>query len=155
MHTAEQIQGAVKPVSLEDILKLPGVQLGQFATELEKQSIEREGRIQKTAIQDEFGRRGLFFSGAREGAERDLQEKVLAANLGVDIKFAGLLLNAFEEAQKQSAKDVADILAEAKKGRQEAIDQVNKLGYAVLPNGAVIPTASELRAQASEERAAR
>lgn len=153
LPTAEQVIGRIPQFSLEDILKTPGVQLGQLATELEKQSIEREGRIQKTAIQEEFGKRGLFMSGAREGAELDLQEKVLAANLGVDVKFAGLLLNAFEEAQKESAKQVADLISDAKKGRQEAIDQVNKLGYAVLPNGAVVPTAAEQRAAGAEERA--
>ena len=76
--------------------------------------------------------RGLAFSGIRGKGLSQLAESLATSKLGVDRELAIALLDADIDLKSKILNLTSDLIADAHKGRTEAISQLNKLGYAVI-----------------------
>lgn len=115
-----------------------------------KDSLEAKYEGDRVELEQNLAQNGLAFSGVRNTQVAALAESLAASKLGEDRKLAKVLLNADMNFKKTILKGVAEVAADAAKGRQEAIDQLNKAGFAMV-NGQLVPT---LAAQTEKRLAA-
>lgn len=119
--------------------------LRQEAATAQKAAIQLAGQRQVQQTIKSFASRGLFFSGARKAEVTAVEADTLARQLGIDRDFALLIAQGLQTAAQ-------DIVKEAQKGREEAIDSLEALGFAINPvTGGIEPT---LAARREEQRAA-
>lgn len=121
--------------------------------EADKAENEQTFEQKKKQFEDSMGRRGLFMSGETVQGVNQLVEALAASQLGVDRKLAGVLLDANFDLQERIMDDVAKVVEEAQKDNDKAIDQLNKVGLAVIGNK-LVPTLEAQRLRNEEEKAA-
>jgi len=140
--------GDVASMALEQVQKSATYPLQMEAQEAEKEAIRLSSQRQKESFITDIASRGLFFSGAKTKGLKTVEADQLSQILGVDRKFALLIAQGLETAAQ-------DIVKEAQKGRQEAIDSLEALGYAINPiSGKIEPTLQAKTAIAQEQRLA-
>jgi len=132
----EQIQGsAAFPLQLE-------------AQAASKEAVQLQAQRETEAFIKNIASRGLIFSGQKTEGVSQIETDKLSELLGIDRKFALLMVQGLETAAQGIAK-------EAQKGRQEAIDALETLGYAINPiTNQIEPTFAARKAVATEERLA-
>lgn len=128
--------------------------LGSKAFELsQRESDAREAQLKiqqeqdRTALLQDFARRGIAFSGIREKGEATQEESQrLAETLGIEIPLAKVVLEGIAEKSKALLKDALD-------EKKDAVDFFKSLGLVVNPEtGELVQTSAETRAQASATR---
>ena len=106
---------------------------------------------------EQFGARGLFFSGARVSAEGAARASALSKKMGIDESLTRFIIQQQEAGDKETAQRIKDIVSDAVKGndkeRSEAITALSGRGYVVMPNGQIVQKPSEARAEESALRA--
>ena len=145
-----QIPGAedVASQALEQVQKGATFPLQVEAAEAQREVIRLSSQRQKESFIQQIASRGLFFSGAKTKGLKTVEADQLSQILGVDRSFALLIAQGLETAAQ-------DIVKEAQKGRTEAIQSLEALGYAINPlTGKVEPTLQAQQAQAQEQRLA-
>lgn len=114
----------------------------QAGAETQKQALDEAAATKANEINQTYGQRGLYFSGMRPDDLRKLSESLATSKLGVDRELAVNLLendiNVRDRIFTDVEKIISDAVNESGKARSEAIDQINKLGYAVV-DGQVLP----------------
>ena len=131
-----QIPGAedVAQQALETVQRGATFPLRLEAQTAEKEAVRLTAQRQKESFIQEIASRGLFFSGVKKKGLQVIEADKLSQILGVDRKFALLIAQGLERATQ-------DIVKEAQKGRQEAIQSLSALGFAINPlTGRVEPT---------------
>lgn len=140
----------------------------EAAQEEARAELEAKYEGEKATLEENLAANGLAFSGVRATKVKALADSLASSLIGVDRKFASKLLDANLDLREAILKGVADIAAEAKAGRKEAIDQLNAVGWAVIGDQ-LVPTLaarsaeradvqlamSERRLQLAEESASR
>lgn len=138
--------GDVAQQALERVQRGATFPLQQEAVGAEKEAIRLSAQRQKESFIQQIASRGLFFSGAKTKGIQTVEADQLSQILGVDRKFALLIAQGLE-------RSAQDIVKEAQKGRQEAIESLEALGFAINPvTGRVEPTLQARQAQAQEQR---
>lgn len=106
---------------------------------------------------EQFGARGLFFSGARVSAEGAARATALSKKMSIDEGLARFIIQQQEQGDKETANRIKDIVNDAVRGnekdRSEAITALSGLGYVVMPNGQIVQKPSEARAGEAAIRA--
>ena len=148
----QSILAGQKPFSIEEFMKTPAARLKLDELGAQKEGIDILSQQKQKQTREEFGRRGLFFSGMREGEERGIQEAALADKLGVDRKVAGYMIDAIADAQKASIDAVEKLVKDAQTNRKDAIDRLEKIGYTVLPDGTIAPTLEKQKFASQQEQ---
>ena len=93
-----------------------------------------------------IGRRGLFFSGETTDGLNTLAESLASSKFDVDRKLAGDLLQSDITTREKIIDQVGKVVADAQKGRKEAIDALEKVGLTVVGNE-IVPTLAARNAQ--------
>jgi len=114
------------------------------AQEAQKEAIRLGSQRQKESFITDIASKGLFFSGKKTKGLKIIEADQLSNVLGIDRKFALLIAQGLETATQE-------IVKEAQKGRTEALDSLEALGFAIV-GGKVVPTLQARKAQAQEER---
>jgi len=122
----------------------------EAAAEAKKQELEQRYSSEKTSLENSLGQRGLGMSGIRSTQVKALADELAMSKLGVDRELASKILDADLDLRERIINDVADVVKSAKANQKEAIDQLNKVGLAVVGNK-LVPTLEAQR----EERALR
>ena len=118
--------------------------LREEEAEAEKAALQLAGQQKKESFIKTIASRGLFFSGAKQAGVSQIEADTLAKQLNIDRKFALLIATGLQGAAQ-------DIVKEAQKGRQEAIDSLEALGFAINPlTGTVEPTLAARKAESTE-----
>lgn len=173
LPTAEEL-GIPKRISEADVLAQIGQVPGTSATDvlatarggLEAQIAARKGQEAITAGEagaqakaEQFGSRGLFFSGARISAEGAVRATAMSKKMGIDESLTRFIIQQQEAGDKATAQRIKDIVNDAVRGnekaRSEAITALSGLGYVVMPSGQIVLKPSETRATETEARAIR
>ena len=120
--------------------------------EAEKAENEQTFEQKKKQFEESMGRRGLFMSGETTQGVNQLVEALASSQLGVDRKLAGVLLDANFDLRERIMDDVAKVVQEAQKDNDKAIEQLNKVGLAVVGDK-LVPTLEAQRLRNDEEKA--
>ena len=149
--------GTIPGTTAESVLATPRGSLeAQIAQRTGAEAIAA-GEAGATAKAEQFGARGLYFSGARISAEGAVRATALAKKMGIDESLTKFIIQQQESGDKEIAQRVKDIVTDAvgknKQARSEAITALRGLGYEVLPNGQIVLRPSEARAEAADIRA--
>lgn len=118
----------------------------QQKNEVAKQALETKYASEKEALLNNLAAKGLSFSGIRASQVKALADALAASKLNADREFASKLLDADISFRRTVLDGVADLIEAAENDNKQAIDQLNKAGYAVV-NGELIPTLSMLKEQ--------
>ena len=116
----------------------------QMRNEVESQFAE-----DKRQMEHSLAERGLSFSGIRASQVRDLAENLAQSQLGIDREFASQLLNADQNMQETIIEGVGSLIEQAQRNEEQAIEQLNKAGYAVIDD-MLVPTQSAQNAEHSQ-----
>lgn len=120
--------------------------------EAAKDALETKYAQEKESLENRLASSGLAFSGIRGTQVKALADSLAASTLEVDREFASKLLEADIRFRETVLDGVADLLGEAQKGRDDAIEQLNKAGYAVVGDQ-IVPTLSRENARKDDIRA--
>jgi len=125
--------------------------------------LDRKFAVEKTEIEESLGRRGLFMSGMRASKVMALVSDLAGDKLNVAKGLALDLMERDLDLRQRIYEDISKLVESADKGKQQAIEQLNKAGFAVV-GGRLMPTVEAIReerlqdtaelAQAREERLA-
>ena len=107
---------------------------------------------EKATVEQNLAEAGLTFSGIKASQIKSLADNLAASELGADREFASKLINADINFRETILKGVADLIKEAQNDNKDAIQQLNKMGYAVY-DGMILPTLSRENAQIDDIRA--
>lgn len=118
-----------------------GNQQAQQAAEVAKEALETKYAQEKTSLEDKLAARGLAFSGIRATEVKALADALAASQLNVDRTFANKLLDADIRFRETVLAGVADLISAASDQQDDAIKQLNLMGYAVV-GGELMPTLS-------------
>lgn len=116
----------------------------QMRNEVESQFAE-----EKREMEHSLAERGLAFSGIRASQVRDLAENLAQSQLGIDREFASQLLNADQNMQETIIEGVGSLIEQAQRNEEQAVEQLNKAGYAVIDD-MLVPTQSAQNAEHSQ-----
>jgi len=118
------------------------------AEEAKKSAVKLQAQRDTEAFIQDIASRGLFFSGKKAEGVSTIEADKLSELLGIDRKFALLMTEGLQTAAQNIAK-------EAQKGREEAIDSLEALGFAINPvTNQIEPMLAARKAISVEERAA-
>lgn len=126
-----QIMGTSAYKNLQDTVTLKN-QMLEGNAELERISKQQSFETTKTNLENRLAENGLAFSGIRAESVQKLVDNLAASNLAIDRTLASKLLEVSSSFQDTVLDMVSDIIKEAEAGDKENIDQLNKLGYAVV-----------------------
>lgn len=161
VRTSEDIMkdiGTIRGTTAEDVLATARGGLEASAAQREGAEALAAGEIAATAKAEQFGSRGLYFSGARVSAEGAERATALSKKLAIDEGLARFIIQQQEQGDKETASRIEEIVKDAvsndKAARSEAITALSALGYVVMPSGQIIQKPSEIRAREAEARAA-
>jgi len=133
--------------ALEQVQSSATFPLQMEAQEAQKSAVQLGAQRQTQDFIKNIASRGLFFSGAKSEGVSNIEVDKLANLLNIDRSFAMLMAQGLETAAQGIAKEAA-------RGRTEAIDSLETLGFAINPiTGKVEPTLQARKAIATEERA--
>jgi len=118
-----------------------GNQQAEQAAEVAKEALETKYAQEKTSLEDKLAARGLAFSGIRATEVKALADSLAASQLNVDRTFANKLLDADIRFRETVLAGVADLISAANDQQEDAIKQLNLMGYAVV-GGELMPTLS-------------
>ena len=147
---------------LQTVLNSPGFQNFQQQQDLSKTLNIGGAQSQKAALEAKtakdtkdfitsIGRRGLFFSGETTTGLQALAESLASSKFDVDRKLAGDLLQSDLTTREKIIDQVGKVVADAQKGRKEAIDALEKVGLTVIGNE-IVPTLAARNAELAAER---
>jgi len=113
-------------------------------TEAAKAQLEAKFGEDKDTLEQKLASNGLAFSGIRTSQVAALEQTLASSLLAADRKLAAGLLEADLDLKEEVLNTVRDVIASAKDGRKEAIDQLNAVGMAVV-GGHIVPTLAALK----------
>ena len=135
--------------ALETVTGAATFPLQQEAQEAKKAAVTLGAQRETEAFISNIASRGLFFSGKKAEGVSTIEADKLSELLNIDRSFALLMVEGLQTAAQNIAK-------EAQKGRQEAIDSLEALGFVISPiTGQIEPTLQARKVVAGEERAIR
>jgi|GEM_PF-2383141 len=117
-----------------------------------KDELEARYESERAQLEDQLGKRGLFMSGIRSTQVKALADRLAVQELGVDRTLASKLLDINLDLREGILKGVAEIVKKAQDGRKDAIEQLNKVGLAVVGNK-LVPTVESIRETRLQETA--
>lgn len=109
----------------------------QAQAEADKAKLQASYEQDKNKLEQNLAEKGLAFSGIRTSDVQNLTESLAASKLSIDRELASNLLKANLDLKDYILNAVSDAITETTKGKEQAINQLNKLGYAVF-NGQLI-----------------
>lgn len=117
-----------------------------------KEELEKKYAAEKEQLEDDLAARGMAFSGVRASKVKDLSDSLASSLLDADRTFASKLLDADIRFRRDVIAGVADIMEAAQKDNDDAIKQLNLLGYAMV-DGVLVPTLARENQTADNIRA--
>jgi hypothetical protein len=124
----------------------------QAKAERTKEQLESKYQSEKESLENKLASDGLAFSGIRGTQVKALADSLAASLLDTDRELASKLLEADINFRETVLDGVADLLKDAQNERDDAISQLNKMGYAVIGDQ-ILPTLSRENAAADDIRA--
>lgn len=109
-----------------------------------KDLLESKYESDKNTLEQNLAERGLAFSGIRGAQVKALSDSLTASKLGEDRKLAAALLDADIDLRTKVISQVATLIKDAFNQQKDAIDQLNKAGYALIGT-TLVPTTEALR----------
>lgn len=117
-----------------------------------KAELETKYASDKASLEEKLAENGLAFSGIRATQVKALADSLASSILKVDRDTASKLLGADIDLRDNILKGVAEVVKRAEEKDQKAIEQLNKVGLAVV-NGQLVPTLEAQQKKFSQEQA--
>jgi len=114
------------------------------SAEAKKQQLETTYEADKTKLENNLAQNGLAFSGIRSQDVKALTDSLASSTLAVDRETAASLLEADVNARGKFLDIATGVIKEAAANNKDAIEQLNKAGYAVVGN-TLVPTVESQR----------
>src|SRR3990167_1253193 len=134
--------------SAEFGLKNEGAELRRLVAEGNaaeaRAKLEAKFSKDKTVLEQKMAESGLTFSGIRATQVKSLADDLASSELGVDRELASKLLDINLDLKDAIFSIAADLIKDAAGERKEAIDQLNKVGLAVV-DGKLVQTLESRR----------
>lgn len=133
-------------MALEQFTGSQGYKFAQEEVGASKAQIQLNAQRETESFIKNIASRGLIFSGAKSEGISQIEVDKMSDLLGVDRSFAKLIAEGLQTSSQE-------IVKQAKKGSEDAISALDKLGYVLTPDGTLVQKPSETRAVSAEERA--
>ena len=114
-----------------------------------KAELEAKYKQEVDTLTESLAANGLAFSGIRGSKVKALADSLAASTLEVDREFASKLLDANLDLRDAILKGVGELAKRAKEKDDDAIKQLNAIGYAVIGNQ-LVPTLAARSAERAD-----
>lgn len=149
---ASQAAGAGTPsaedlskMALEQFTESTGYKFAQEEATSAKETLQLKAQRDTQDFIRDIASRGLFFSGQTKEGISAIEVDKMADLLGVDRDFAKIVAEGLQKSSQE-------IVKQAKKGSEDAVSALDKLGF-VVAGDRIVQKPSEARAEATAERA--